>query len=572
MRKSIVIFFSCISIFHFAAAQKGMLRKDFIANKQYLLFPVNNESQTQKLEFVARNFNTSFDIKISSSIDSIDFWVFMDVTRFTGEKVTVSATENKKIKKSFEFIHLDDEIKTETPIYSEKLRQQLHFSSRRGWNNDPNGLVYYDGEYHLYYQHNPYGWDWGNMHWGHAVSGDLIHWEELPGVLFPDHLGTMFSGSAVVDHNNTSGFQKGDEKVIVAAYTADSPEGQSQCIAYSNDRGRSFTKYKKNPVLPAIQRFGDKNERDPKIFWYAPNNHWVMVLFETNGLSIFTSDNLKEWNYESHVEGFRECPELFELPVDKNEKNKKWVMYGGSGKYMIGSFDGKEFIPETDLLLYNIWILHPEITRSRQYAAQTFNNAPDGRRIQVCWGIVPTEGMPFNNMITFPTEMTLRTGPHGPRLHSNPLEEISLLYKKSHKYDKLSINKEELNEVLKNIESRLLHVKVEIKCRRQFSIELNGHKFTYNAKSEKENETFIPLIPYTPVKLEFIVDINSIELFINGGQGQTIIPHNSASNNPELAFDYTGEIFVESLEIHELNSVWETAMHFTKHDKKSDYE
>jgi fructan beta-fructosidase len=483
------------------------------------------------------------------------------VTRFEGERVRVSGTENDRLKASFGLIFLNEEIKTETPVYSEKLRQQLHFSSRRGWNNDPNGLVYYAGEYHLYYQHNPYGWDWGNMHWGHAVSSDLIHWEELPDVLYPDQQGTMFSGSAVLDHNNTSGFQKGEEKVIVAAYTADSEEGQSQCIAYSNDRGRSFTKYKKNPVIPSIQRFGDRNERDPKVFWYVPGNHWVMVLFESTGLSIYTSGDLKKWNYESHVEGFRECPELFELALDNDPNNKKWVMYGGSGKYKIGSFDGKIFVPETDILLYNIWILHPTVPRSRQYAAQTFNNTPDGRRIQVCWGIIPTDGMPFNNMITFPTEMSLKTGAFGPMLHSNPIEEISTLFQKSYRYDKLSTGKKDLNEMLDQIESPLLHVKLEAKCRRQFSILLNGYKFTYNPKSGNETETFIPSIPYTPVNLEFIIDVNSIELFINDGQGQTIIPHHSTYENQEIKFEFSGEIFLETLQINELTSIWEKTDH-----------
>ena len=540
-----------------ALSQSRVLSKAFMVDRQYLLFPVDRDAGLERLSFEAKKFNTGFDIKIASHEDSIDFWVFMDVTRFDGERVTVSALENKRLKASFGLICLDDEIKTETPVYSEKLRQQLHFSSRRGWNNDPNGLVYYDEEYHLYYQHNPYGWDWGNMHWGHAVSNDLIHWEELPDVLYPDQQGTMFSGSAVLDHNNTSGFQKGEEKVIVAAYTADSEEGQSQCIAYSNDRGRSFTKYKKNPVIPSIQRFGDRNERDPKVFWYAPGNHWVMVLFESTGLSIYTSGDLKEWNYESHVEGFRECPELFELALDKDPNNKKWVMYGGSGKYKIGSFDGKTFVPETDILLYNIWLLHPSVPRSRQYAAQTFNNTPDGRRIQVCWGIIPTHGMPFNNMITFPTEMSLKTGAFGPRLHSNPIEEISTLFQKSYRYDKLSTGKKELNEMLDQIESPLLHVKLEVKCRRQFSILLNGYTFTHNPKSGNETETFIPSIPYNPVNLEFIIDVNSIELFINDGQGQTIIPHHSTLDNQEIKFEFTGEIYLETLQINELMSIWE---------------
>jgi len=538
----LVLFFSVC-----AFPQKGTIKKTFTADKKYLLYPVNRNQERQRLEFKTKKLDTYLDIRIASQKDSIDYWVFMDISRFAGHKVTISTQKNDYLKRSFEFICLDDEIITDTPIYSEELRQQVHFSSRRGWNNDPNGLVYYDGEYHLFYQHNPYGWNWGNMHWGHAVSPDLIHWKELPDALYPDELGTMFSGSAVIDNNNTSGWGK---DVLVAAYTANiAGGGQSQNIAYSTDRGRNFTKYKNNPVLPAVERFGSRHERDPKVFWYAPNNNWVMVLFESNGNSIFTSKNLKEWHFESHIEGFWECPELFELAVDGDTNNKKWVMYGASGRYKTGSFDGRKFTPEST---------SPSYMGGGMYAAQTYNNTPDGRRIQIGWGTIPSKGMPFNQMMTFPTEMKLKTGKEGVRLYITPIEEISMLYKKSYNYKNLAIGQKNINELVQAPQSRLLHIKAQLLPigTEPFSIIINGHKLTYNPESDKQDETYLPDLS-SDLKLEFIVDINSIEVFINDGQLIKVIPHNSAANKPEVSFEGKGQTIIKSLEIHELSSIWE---------------
>ncbi len=541
---SAILLFFCATLF----PQKGVLKKTMKADMQYLLYPVNNQTNRERLEFKTKDLETYFDIRIAADKDSVDYWAFMDISRFAGQKITISAGESDYLQKAFELIVLGDRIITEIPIYSEELRQQVHFSSRRGWNNDPNGLVYCDGEYHLFYQHNPYGWNWGNMHWGHAVSSDLIHWKELPDALHPDELGTMFSGSAVIDKNNTSGW---GIDALVAAYTANKAGGgQSQNMAYSNDRGRTFTKYQYNPVLPAVERFGSRHERDPKVFWYEPNNNWVMVLFESTGLSIFTSGDLKKWNYESHVEGFWECPELFELAVDGNVNQKKWIMYGASGRYKIGSFDGRKFTPETTKSSY---------IGGGMYAAQTYNNTPDGRRIQIGWGTIPSKGMPFNQMMSFPTEMQLKTGADGLRMHIAPIEEISLLYKKSYSYTDLVIGQKDINEIIQPPRSRLLHIKAEFLPvgTNPFTIVINGHKITYNSESDSENETYLPQI-ISKLKLEFIVDINSIEVFINDGQLIKIIPHNSAANEPELSFEGKSQTMIELLEIHELKSIWGT--------------
>ncbi|HDY87355.1 MAG TPA: DUF4980 domain-containing protein, partial [bacterium] len=215
----------------------GVKTRKFILTQNYLNLPVKNDAPMQKMLFDVDGIaEREFDIELA--VNEPDFWVFIDIRMFKGKKAVLRAEKVPEGSKGFDMIYQDNEIRDEKTFYKEKLRQQFHFSSRCGWNNDPNGLVFYDGEYHLFYQHNPYGWKWGNMHWGHAVSKDLIHWKELTDALFPDKLGTMFSGTAVIDHHNSSSFQTGKEKVIVAAYTANGPEMQVQCIAYSNDKGR----------------------------------------------------------------------------------------------------------------------------------------------------------------------------------------------------------------------------------------------------------------------------------------------------------------------------------------------
>lgn len=284
---------------------------EFKITKRYLNFPVSQTSDRRKMSFeVDGKHERLFDIRLT---DTPEYWTFCDMEAFRG-KTLIIRYEGDMARLSK--IYQDDKPAGSDHFYTESNRPQLHFTPKVGWINDPNGLVYYDGEYHLFYQHNPYEREWGNMHWGHAVSRDLIRWTELPIALYPDSLGTMFSGSAVIDYENTSGFGTKQNPAMVAIYTADSPEKEVQCLAYSLDKGRSWTKYDGNPVIDSGAKWKTKDTRDPKVFWYAPGKKWVMVLNERDGHSIYNSTDLKEWTYESHTTGFWECPELFELPVE----------------------------------------------------------------------------------------------------------------------------------------------------------------------------------------------------------------------------------------------------------------
>ena len=245
-----------------------------------------------------------FEIEIASA-DTADFWVFLDISAFQGETLHLILEANEAESLPVLYVEQSDEIRDASTLYKEERRPQFHFSSRRGWLNDPNGLVYYDGTYHLFYQHNPYGTQWGNMHWGHAVSRDLVHWTEVDIALYPDDMGTMFSGSGIVDAENTSGLRTGADAPLVLLYTAAGgtsarSKGQrfTQCLAYSNDGGKTWSKYDGNPVFDHI--VGEN--RDPKIVWHEPTRQWIMALYlEDQQFTLLGSPDLKQWTRLSDV-------------------------------------------------------------------------------------------------------------------------------------------------------------------------------------------------------------------------------------------------------------------------------
>lgn len=547
---TITVLFLAVSLFY---AQET--KREIKVTQRYVNLPVDESQDRQEMTFTIEGEDVrKFVIRLSDG--EPDYWVFADLSAYQGKTLTIAYPEKVK---GLNAIYQADKFAGEDSLYKEKNRPQLHFSSRRGWNNDPNGLVYYDGEYHLYYQHNPYEANWENMHWGHAVSTDLLHWEELTNVLYPDELGTMFSGTAAIDFNNTSGFQTGDNPPIIAAYTAHKNLGegdavQTQCIAYSNDRGRTFTKYKGNPVIDSKAKWNSSNTRDPKIFWHEDTKKWVMVLFEKDGHSFYNSDNLKDWTYLSHLVGFWECPELFELPVDGNKYNTKWVIYGASGTYMIGDFDGRAFKPESGKLRY---------VAGGLYAAQTFNNIPDsdGRRIQLGWGQIEHRGMPFKHMMLFPTELTLRSTRNGIRMFSEPIEEIKDLHSKSHRWTDLT--PAEANEKLKSVEGELFHIKMKVQILdgTSFEFQLKGNPIaTYTMNHNKINDEFFEVgdAESGSVDLELLVDRTSVEVFADQGRFSVVEPLREPRNDQGLAFggrnfDYK----IHYLEVHELKSIWE---------------
>jgi len=331
-------------------------------------------------------------------------------------------------------------------MHSDPFRPLYHFSPPNAFMNDPNGLVFFEGEYHLFYQWTP---DGGRQHWGHAVSPDLLHWEDLDVAIAPDDLGAIWSGSAVVDEHDTSGFFDG-KPGIVAIYTNQNqdapPNGpQVQSIAYSADRGRSWTKYEGNPIAP---NNGATDFRDPKVFWHQPSSRWVMIVAAGNRAEIWTSENLKAWTLASAFgvdqgvsECIWECPDLFELPIENEPGQSRWVLAGSpilpAGYplqstrmwYFVGSFDGTTFRSETpaDEPMWSDY-------GRDNYAAVTWSNEPDGRSLWIGWMSdwdwtfqVPTQG--WRSAMTLPRELTLRRSLNSLQLIQRPVRELESVRK-----------------------------------------------------------------------------------------------------------------------------------------------
>lgn len=352
---------------------------------RYLLLPIQEENdEAQVLLSTGSKDDTWMDVRLAQN--GTDYYVPFALGN--GKTATVKILGLKKDALATNLMRLSDTFDTTNTDY---YRPSYHFTPLYGWMNDPNGMVYKDGEYHLYFQYNPYGSKWGNMHWGHAVSRDLIHWEHLEPAIARDPVGHIFSGSSVVDKKNTAGFGK---DAIIAIYTNNSVNhDEVQCIAYSNDNGRTFTKYEGNPVLTPFD--GLKDFRDPKVFWYEKDKCWFMIVSADKETRFYKSKNLKKWDYVSAFgKGLGqqpcqyECPDFFQLPVNGDEKNKKWVMtmninpgcwFGGSAtEYFVGDFDGKNFTcPDANEVKWLDW-------GKDHYATVTFSNT-GSRVLAITW-------------------------------------------------------------------------------------------------------------------------------------------------------------------------------------------
>jgi len=358
--------------------------------KKFLLLPVQENAPESKVNIIVNNeFQLEQNINIRLAREKVDYYVPLDLSAYQGKSVSVDVTGMPVSSLCWKEIKLSD------TFYSsnrETYRLVYHHTPVYGWMNDPNGMFYKDGVYHLYFQYNPYGSMWANMTWGHSTSTDLTHWTYEGTAIVPDAWGAIFSGSCVVDKDNTAGFGKG---AVVAFYTSakSTPWGdvQSQSMAYSLDNGKTFIKYEHNPILTSTER----DFRDPKVFWYAPGKHWVMMLAVGQEMQIYSSGNLKEWKKESSFGamqgahgGVWECPDLVEVAVE-GSKEKKWVLicnlnpggpFGGSAaQYFVGSFDGKKFVNESPT--QTKWLDWGK----DNYATVTWSNAPAGRCIALGW-------------------------------------------------------------------------------------------------------------------------------------------------------------------------------------------
>lgn len=350
---------------------------------KYVLLPVEEKAENANIRIIGMENQCTRRPNVRLAVDNVDYYVPLEVKDgqlldiiFHGDRRTTGNMKGFACWKEMKFSDTFD------TTNREKFRPAYHHTPQYGWMNDPNGMFYKDGEWHLYYQYNPYGSLWENMTWGHSVSKDLVHWEALPLAIEADALGTIFSGSCVVDKDNTAGFGK---NAVIAFYTS-AGEAQTQSMAYSTDGGRTFNKYGKNPVVT----FNAPDFRDPKVFWYDGTNRWIMMLAVGQEMQIWSSANLKDWQKESSFGseygnhgGVWECPDLLKI-------EDKWVLicninpggpFGGSAtQYFVGDFDGRKFTCES----------MPKVTKwldygKDHYATVSFSNAPDGRTVVLAW-------------------------------------------------------------------------------------------------------------------------------------------------------------------------------------------
>lgn len=445
------------------------------------------------------------------------------------------------------------------PLYREPLRPQFHFTARywdqytlnpqahqEGWINDVNGLVYLDGVYHFFAQR------WWSC-WLHAVSRDLVHWEELPPAFSKDEeFGGTQSGGATIDYRNTSGLATGEAPLMVAFWS--STDNRRQCLSYSNDRGRTWTKYAGNPIL-------DHPERDPHVFWHEPTQKWIMILYgpPERSFVLFSSDNLLQWEKRSSIPGLFECPDMFALAVEGDPSRLKWVIVDGDGSYLVGDFDGEHFSPDGEKLRCE---LGPHF-----YATRTWNNLPpeDGRRIQMAWmrgGEYPD--LPFNQQITFPCALTLRALPEGLRLCRNPIGEISLLHQRTFSLRDYLLQPG--TDPLAQVEGELFDVELELDLGRSscsgFSLDLRGTRLSYTPADGRLSLSCGAQMEVAPregkLHLRVLVDRMSVEVFANHGELSLTHCVQAAHTLPPLSIQATGgPASISSLEVRELDSIWQ---------------
>ena len=544
---------------------KVTLSREIVLERPFLHIPVKTGNVRKWLQLVVDGqVVRELTVEIAEEGERPDFYGSLQTTDWLGKPATLRVERMSEGSKALDAILPAVKPADPDTAYTESLRPLFHFTTRYGWINDPNGLLYYDGLYHMFSQHNPVGVAWENMTWSYATSPDLLHWRQGPDALLPDELGTMFSGSGVVDHNNTSGFQTGDEKPLVLIYTAAGGSNRlskdakfTQCLAYSNDGGKTWTKYDANPVLEHIEG----GNRDPKVFWHEPSQQWVMTLYlDREDYALFGSPNLKEWKKLCDIRnlGCSECPDMFELPVDGDANNKKWVFWGGNGMYLIGTFDGKTFVPESKPL--------PTKYGGNDYAAQSWSDIPesDGRRIQISWmsgGQYP--GMPFNQQYTVPRELTLRTTPDGVRLFMYPIKEIESLRAtpvgEAIKDHKVLENNGVVFMFGNDKDAFDAELVIDFDSADKLAVDVLGQKIEYDVKAQRISLDGIA----APLKLldgklhlRVLVDRTSIELFAQHGEVQIakcFLPDKDADKRLEI-IARGGNATFDSINVWEMRS------------------
>lgn len=500
-------------------------------------------------------------------------WRTWDVRALKGRKATIRVNDQS----SFGSLVVDQFVQSDeakgvpcdaTHLGRESHRPQFHYTALSGWLNDANGLVHYKGAWHLFHQHRPV--DGSGISWGHAVSHDLLHWERLSTAIASGNKDACASGSGLVDWENASGLKQGADPPILLFHTLMPPPNPdtkaTQCLMYSTDGLKTLQKFPSNPVL----RTPATRDRDPKVFFHKPTQAWIMVLSlsrnntdrEHATYGLFRSKDLKSWDLIQELgpgPWFWECPDMFEMAMDGDTSKMKWVFMKGSGDYMVGTFDGNHFTPETGTPIRIHW-------GGSFYGAQTFSDAPDGRRIQMGWmssaklGPNAYPGMPFNQQMSVPIELTLRSTTDGPRIFRNPVKELQKLRTMTHDLGARKLAPGE--NALAGLKPGLMEIELEMTLgeAKKFSLKCRSGDLSYDVKSQKLRcETSNPTVALKDGKLSLhvLLDRTSIEAFINGGamDVSSIYFPDMSDETLSLSVD-GGPAQIQRLVVHELKGIW----------------
>ena len=517
-----------------------------VIEKKYLILPINVYATPKKLCFYKvqdkkQTLVMDFDCKLDFLTPT--YTAYLDVSRFCGAELEYSTIPQ------MEFLLEQTDEKTIDALYQEEFRPTVHFTPQIGWINDPNGLIKYQGKYHMFYQYNPFGTEWGNMHWGHAISDDLLFWDEQDIALFPDEMGTMYSGSAIEDRRNVSGLQSGKNPPMLLFYTAagdrsmlSKRKDRTQCLAYSNDGGKAFVKYKKNPVMDTIERYN----RDPKVVWVEDLSAYVTILYlDEDRYALLTSTDLLDWHFlqEITISGERECPDIMRFSIKGRDY---WVIAGATDKYVVGRFENKLFVPKTatKTLSYS-----PALA---SYAAQSFSGIDDGRVLRIAWDNIHMPSQRVPNQMSFPTELKLEGDAEDLYLTARPAEELERLYTETHSCEGA--------EVTVRLERAAYDISLMIDRQKDATVKIFGHVLQIKA-SEKHivfQKVKIPLLSTSDtVDLRMIVDRCSLELFADGGRACATFPMLCDYNLPYLQAISKDGTSVLRLTAHRLRSIYE---------------
>ena len=532
--------------------------------KKYINVPIDNEAPAVHVTIKNpenQDILRYFDVNFSGSRK--DLTVFYDMEEFIGQDIEIEMIDDELAEKFLAQLKQSNKPMGLEEVYQEKHRSQFHFSSKRGWLNDPNGLVYYAGKYHMFYQHNPFGRDWGNIHWGHAISKDLIHWQEKDDVLYPDETGMMFSGGGVVDWNNTSGLQKNEHPPILLFYTAAGDQAPVPCeytvgMAYSVDGGESFEKYANNPVVGCLAR----EARDPKVVWHKESQKWVMALYrgdQEKTFNLLTSKNLLDWRItqEIAIPDGRECPEFFPMPLNGCGDNIKWILMEANGKYLIGNFDGKKFEPESGP--FNSF---GRYGAGGCYAGQVWSNAPNERKIMICWQTGECQPVEFSHNMTIPVELSLKSFSDGIRLCAEPIKELEQIRSASWEFADLQIESagKTPEEFLQIPKGNTWDIEFELGEDCDLIVNVCGEDIALDAKS-REIRIAAAKFPFPAdieiLKVKVLVDRASIEVF--GGDGRIWYAKRKLTTlSHPVIFPYqtSGSGSLKKVAVHKLESIW----------------